>query len=64
MTNVDVMEAHDRAMDAAIRLNNADRVTEQIRLLVEANDNAARQFVRQALQGRMRDDGSDSSTVA
>lgn len=62
VTNVDVTDAHDRAMDAATRLNNADRVTEQIRLLVEANGNTARQFVRQALQGRMRDDGNDSST--
>ena len=39
VTHVDVMEAYDRAMDAAIRLNRADDVTEQIRQLVEANDN-------------------------
>jgi len=59
VTSIDVVEAHDRAMDAATRLNKVDEVSEQIRLLVEVNDNAgrpnaARQFVRQALQGRVR----------
>ena len=63
MTNVDVMEAYDRAMDAATRLNKADDVTGQIRQLVEANDNGARQFVRQALQGRMRVGGDDNGSV-
>ena len=63
VTHVDVMEAYDRAMDAAIRLNRADDVTEQIRQLVEANDNGARQFVRQALRGRMRGGGNDNSPV-
>ena len=58
VTNVDVVEAYDRAMDAATRLNKVDEVSEQIRLLVEINDNAGRQnamrqFVRQALQGRV-----------
>lgn len=57
VTNIDVMEAHDRAIDAATRLNNVDHVTEQIRQLVGANDHAAGQFVRQSLQGRMRDYG-------
>ena len=69
VTSVDVMEAHDRAMDAATRLNKADSVSEQIRLLVEVNDNAgrhnaARQFVLQALQGRLRGYGDDNSPVA
>ena len=69
VTGIDVMEAYDRAMNAATKLNKADEVSEQIRLLVEVNDNAgrqnaARQFVRQALRGRVRDDGNDSSTVA
>jgi len=69
VTSVDVVEAYDRAMDAATRLNNADEVSEQIRLLVEVNDdtgrqNAARQFVRQALQGRVRDHGNENSPVA
>lgn len=63
VTSVDVMEAYDRAMDAATRLNRADDVTEQIRQLVEANDNGARQFVRQALQGRMRIGGDDNGRV-
>ena len=63
VTHVDVMEAYDRAMDVATRLNRADDVTEQIRQLVEANDNGARQFVRQALRGRMRGGGSDNSPV-
>ena len=69
VTGIDVMEAYDRAMNAATKLNKADEVSKQIRLLVEVNDNAgrqnaARQFVRQALRGRVRDDGNDSSTVA
>ncbi len=63
VTHVDVMEAYDRAMDAATRLNRADDVTEQIRQLVEANDNGARQFVQQALQSRMPDCWNDNSPV-
>ncbi len=66
VTSVDVIEAHDRAMDAANRLNKADDVVEWIRQLVRANDNsgaqhAARQFVRTALQGRVRDYADDNS---
>ena len=57
MTGVDVVEAYDRAMDAAARLNKVDDVTERIWQLVEASDNAAAQFVRQAVQGRMRATG-------
>ncbi|MCU7894806.1 MAG: hypothetical protein KZQ66_05345 [Candidatus Thiodiazotropha sp. (ex Lucinoma aequizonata)] len=49
VTSVDVVEAYDQAMDAAARLNNIDDVTERIRQLVEASDNASTQFVRQAL---------------
>lgn len=64
VTSVDVMEAYDRAMDAAARLNRADDVSGQIRQLVEANDNGARQFVRQALQGRKRVSGDDDGLVA
>ena len=63
VTSVDVIEAYDRAMDAATRMNRADDVTEQIRQLVEANDNGARQFVRQAVQGRMRVGGDDDGPV-
>jgi ATP-dependent DNA ligase len=57
VTGVDVVEAYDRAMDAAARLNKVDDVTERIWQLVEASDNAAAQFVRQAVQGRMRATG-------
>jgi len=59
VTSVDVVEAYDRAMDAAARLNKIDDVTGQIRQLVESNGSASKQFVRQALYGRMR----DTSTV-
>ena len=54
VTSVDVVEAYDRAMDAAARLNMVDDVTERIRQLVEVTDNAAVQFVRNAVQERMR----------
>lgn len=54
VTSVDVVEACDRAMDAAASLNEVDDVNERIRQLVEASDNAAAQFVRQAVQGRVR----------
>ena len=68
VTSVDVIEAHDRAMDAANRLNKADDVAQWIRQLVGANDNsgaqnAAIQFVRNALQGRVRDYADDNSPV-
>ena len=63
VTSVDVMGAYDRAMDAATKLNKVDAVTGQIRQLVEANENGARQFVRQALQGRMRVGGDDNGPV-
>ncbi len=54
VTSADVVEAYDRAMDAASRLNKIDDVTGQIRQLVESNESASMQFVRQALQARMR----------
>mgnify|MGYP001237970611 CR=1 FL=1 len=60
VTSIDVVEARDRAMDAATRLNKADEVGEQIRLIVKVShntgkQNAAGQYVHQTLQGRMRD---------
>ncbi len=64
VTSVDVMEAYDRAMDAAARLNNIDDITERVWQLIEASDNAATQFVRQALQVRMRAYRAGNSTVA
>ncbi len=53
VTSADVVEAYDRAMEAAARLNNIDDVSDQIRQLVESNENASTQFVRQTLQGRL-----------
>jgi len=54
VTSVDVVEAYDRAMDAAAKLNMVDDVNERIRQLGEASDNAAVKFVRKAVQGRIR----------
>jgi hypothetical protein len=53
VTSADVIEAYDRAMDAASRLNNIDDVTSKIRQLVESNASASVLFVRQSLHGRM-----------
>ncbi len=53
MTSADVIEAYDRAIDAASRLNEIDDVSDQIRQLVESNESASVLFVRQALQARM-----------
>lgn len=54
VTSVDVVEAYDRAMNAAARVDKIDDVNEWIRQLGEVSDNAAVQFVREALQRRMR----------
>ena len=54
VTSVDVVEAYDKAMDAAAKLNMVDDVNERIGQLGEASDNAAVQFVRKVVQGRMR----------
>ena len=53
VTSVDVVEAYDRALDAASRLNKVDAVKGQMRQLVESNESASVQFVRQSLHGRM-----------
>jgi len=50
-------------------LNKAEDVDERITLLFEVSDsagrqNAARQFVRQALHGRVRDCGNVNSHLA
>jgi hypothetical protein len=60
VTSADVVEAYDRAMDAATRLNNIDDVTDKIRQLLESNESTSTQCVRQSLQGRMRTCGSRS----
>jgi tetratricopeptide (TPR) repeat protein len=54
VTSADVVEANDRAMDAAARLNKVDEVTDQIRQLINSNESASVLFVRQSLHGRMR----------
>jgi len=54
VTSADVVEAYDRAIDAASRLNKIDEVTDQLRQLVESNESASVLFVRQSLQRRMR----------
>ncbi|MBA1446017.1 MAG: hypothetical protein M3H12_13420 [Chromatiales bacterium] len=54
VTSGDVVEAYDRAMDAAARLDKVDEVTDQIRQLIESNESASVLFVRQSLHGRMR----------
>ena len=54
VTSADVVEAFERAMDAASRLNKIDYVTGRIRQLVESNESASVLFVRQSLQLRMR----------
>jgi len=54
VTSADVVEAYDRAMDAAARLNNTDDANDQIRQFVESNESAPTQFVRQSLLRRLR----------
>ena len=54
MTSGDVVDAYDRAMDAASRLNKLDDVTRQILQLLESNESASILFVRQSLHRRMR----------
>ncbi len=54
VTSADVIEAYDRAMDAAFNLNKVDDVKDQIRQIVESGESASVLFVRQSLHGRMR----------
>ena len=54
VTSADVVEAYDRAMDAASRLNNIDDVTGQILRLVESNESPSVLFARQSLHRHMR----------
>jgi len=54
VTSADVVEAYDRAMDAASRLNKINDVTDKILQLVQLNESASTLFVRQSLHGRMR----------
>jgi len=63
-TSADVVEAYDRAMDAAIRLNNIDDVNDQIRQLVESNESASMQFVRQSLLRWLRTPSSSVNEMS
>ena len=53
VTSADVVEAYDRAMNAAARLKKVDNVTDKIQQLVELNESESTRFVRQVLHGRM-----------
>jgi tetratricopeptide (TPR) repeat protein len=53
VTSLDVVEAYDRAMDAAGRLGRCDEVIARVRQLLDANDTAPTLFVRQALSRRL-----------
>ncbi len=53
VTSVDVLEAYDRAMDAATKLDNINEVTDRIRQLLESTDSSATLFVKQSLAARM-----------
>ncbi len=55
VTSADVVEAYERALDAASRLNNVDAVKGRIRQLVESNESSSVQFVRQSLRSRMQE---------
>lgn len=54
VTSTDVIEAYDRAMDAAFSLNKVDDVKGQIQQIIESGESASVLFVRQSLQRRMR----------
>jgi hypothetical protein len=53
VTSTDVVEAYDRALDAASRLNKVDAVKDRIRQLVESNESASVRFVQQSLYRSM-----------
>lgn len=47
--SADVLEAYDRAMDAAAKLDNIDEVADQVQQLLESTESSATLFVRQSL---------------
>lgn len=53
VTRLDVIDAYDRAMSAAARLNKIGEVADQIKDLLESADGPAAIFARQSLAGRM-----------
>lgn len=54
VTSADVVEAYDRALGAASRLNKVEDVTGKIYRLVERNESASTLFVRESLHARLR----------
>jgi len=58
VTNLDVMDAYDRAMDAAVKLDNLDEVAGRISQHLKSTDSSAIIFVRQALAGRLDKGGN------
>lgn len=63
VTSVDVVDAYDRAIDAAVRLNKSDDVRNQILQLVESSDSASMRFVRQSLHVRINAHSSSAKAV-
>lgn len=63
VTSVDVVEAYDRAIDAASRLNKIADATDQIRQLVESSKRDSMLFVRQSLYERMRAHSSSVNEI-
>ena len=64
VTGAEVVEAYDRAMDAAMRLDNMDDVNDQIRQLVESNESVSTQFIRQSLLRRLRTPSSSGNEMS
>lgn len=54
VTSIDVVEAYDRALDAASILNKVHDVTGMIQQLIQRNESASMLFIRQSLHGRLR----------
>ena len=54
VSSADVVEAYDRAIDAASRLNKVDDVNDWIRQLIQTGESGSMLFVRQSLRARMR----------
>ena len=63
VTSIDVVEAYDRAIDAASRLNKTDDARDQILQLVDSSDSASMRFVRQSLHGRMSAHSSSAKAI-
>lgn len=53
VSSADVVEAYERAMDVASRMNRVGKVAAQILQIVQRNESASTLFVRQSLQARM-----------